>query len=197
MCLVECQVWRAGQDDLIGGGWTLRGGTRWPAAPGQSSIWGQVVGTRFRVRCWGVWGAPHPVIWHTPGGLLPPAPGVGAAGGAHLSPTGPAGGAGLALGRWQSYRHSSVENHFITRPLPGNKNRKSLGDTGPEGCHQVSGSVEGTEAPLNLEAGGSVTHGQCSDWVRVSRRSVLGNVDCGLLGPWKVIAASSQPLGSL
>lgn len=176
MCLAECQVWRVGQDDLIGRGWAPRGGKRGPAAPGQSSIWGQVVGPRLRGRCWGVWGVPHPMIWAGcsdrilahPRRLLPPAPGVGAAGGAHLSPTGPAGGAGLALGRWQSYRHSSVENHFITRALPGNENRKSLGDTGPEGCHQVSGSVEGTYAPLNREAGGCAAHGRCSDWVRVS-----------------------------
>ena len=37
--------------------------------------------------------------WHTPSGLPPPAPGAGAAGGAHLSPTRPAGEAGPAPGR--------------------------------------------------------------------------------------------------
>lgn len=63
--------------------------------------------------------------WHTPGSLPPPAPGAGAAGGAHLSPTRPAGGASLALGRWQSHRHFSVENHHTTRPPPGNGNRKA------------------------------------------------------------------------
>lgn len=145
MCRVEHQPSleaAGGQDDLVGGGWALGGRNRQAGCLRSRFNLGSDGGAQAQGKVLGSLGSSTPrrlgwVLqigsWHTPGGPLPPAPGAGVAGGAHLSLTRPVGGAGLALGRWQSSRHSLVENHFIARPLPGNGNRKGLRDMGPEG----------------------------------------------------------------
>lgn len=178
MCaeLSVSQTWRqsVGRDGLFGGGWAFWGRNRRDRCLRSGFDSGSSGGARAQRKGLGSPGSstPHNLGWvlqigsrHTPGGLPPPAPGAGAAGGAHLSPTRPEGGASLALGRWQSRRHSLVENHLIAQPLPGNGNRKDLGDTGAEGV----GVWKGVQMPLKPEPGGSLSGeqagGQCSDWI--------------------------------
>lgn len=190
----ECQCWRqrGGQGDLIGGGWALKEGNRRSGAWGQSSIWGQMVeaGSGEGVGESGEFHTPWSGLgaqigfWHTPGSLPPPALGAGAAGGAHLSQTRPAGGAGLALVRWQSHRHSSVENHFIAGPFLGMRTERAW-------RHWTRGLPPSVWVYRVPQLGhGQAARGRCSDLVRVSRRSVLGHVDCSLLEPWKATSVS-------
>lgn len=102
------QAWRqrVGQDGLVGGAWALRGEDRQDRCLRSGFNSGSGGGAQAQVL--GSLGSsmPHDLgwvlqigSWHTPSGLPPPAPGAGAAGGAHLSPTRPAGGAGPAPGR--------------------------------------------------------------------------------------------------
>ena len=95
-----------GQDGLVGGAWALRGEDRQDSCLRSGFNSGSGGGAQAQVL--GSLGSstPHDLgwvlqigSWHTPSGLPPPAPGAGAAGGAHLLPTRTAGGAGLALGR--------------------------------------------------------------------------------------------------
>lgn len=57
------QAWRqrVGQDGLVGGAWALRGEDRQDRC--LRSGFNSGSGGRPRLRCWGVWGVPRPMIW--------------------------------------------------------------------------------------------------------------------------------------
>ena len=95
-----------GQDGLVGGAWALRGEDRQDrclrsgfnsgsGGGAQTQMLGSLGSSTSHDLGWVL----QIGFWHTPSDLPPPAPGAGVAGGAHLSPTRPAGGAGPAPGR--------------------------------------------------------------------------------------------------
>lgn len=126
--------------------------------------------------------------WHTPSGLPPPVPGAGAAGGAHLSPTRPAGGAGPALARWQSAGTPQRKITSLHSPLLGmgtERTWETCGQRATTGCWglwKCSDSFHTRGRWTSSLQDTQVGSGQTG--------SVLGCVDLGLLGSCKAIAAS-------
>lgn len=180
---VECQpAWRqrSRQDDLVGGGWASLslGGSR-QARGLQSGLnsgpgGGAPESQRSSAPCFLGW-VLQIGSWHSCSGLSPPASGAGAAGGAHLSLTRP---------RWS--RPGSGEMAIMQALLSGKSphrtapswewEQKGLGDMGPGGCPQVSGSVVGRFGLL------SVGLGQGELRVESWSSRALGSIF--LLAPW-------------